>query len=113
MPDILAAADLSVLPSLSEGLPNAVLESMAAGVPVVATSVGGTPELVEDGVTGLLVPPRDAEALAVAIARLIGNPALARRFGEAGRRRVHDRFSMAAMVRATERLYLGLLGETA
>jgi glycosyltransferase involved in cell wall biosynthesis len=111
VPDVLAAVNVSVLPSLSEGLSNSILESMAAGVPVVATAVGGTPELVEDGVTGYLVPPRDAAALAAAITRLLDDPTLARRLGEAGRRRVVERFSLAAMVGATERLYLGLLEE--
>src|SRR5262249_41898524 len=93
----------------SEGLSNAVLESMAAGMPVVATAVGGTPELVEHGVTGLLVPPRDADALAAAILRLLDEPSLARRFGEAGRRRVVERFALTAMVGETERLSLELL----
>ncbi len=111
VPAILAEVTVSVLSSLSEGLSNTLLESMAARVPVVATAVGGNPELVEDGVTGLLVPPRDARALAAAIARLLDDPALARRLGEAGQRRVANRFSLDAMVGATEKLYLGLLEE--
>lgn len=106
---ILSQAAISVAPSLSEGLSNVVLESMAAGVPVVATRVGGTPELLDDGVTGLLVPPCDAPALAAAIGRLLGNEALARRLGGAARARVVDRFSLRHMVRQTEGLYRALL----
>jgi len=106
---LLSQAAISVAPSLSEGLSNVVLESMAAGVPVVATRVGGTPEIVDDGVTGLLVPPCDAPALAGAIGRLLGNEALARRLGEAARVRAADRFSMHHMVRQTEGLYGMLL----
>lgn len=106
---ILSQAAVSVAPSLSEGLSNVVLESMAAGVPVVATRVGGTPELLEDGVTGLLVPPCDAPALAAAIGRLLEDEPLARRLGEAARARAVDRFSMQHMVRQTEELYRSLL----
>jgi glycosyltransferase involved in cell wall biosynthesis len=110
VPELLAESAVSVLPSLSEGLSNTVLESMAAGVPVVATAVGGTPEAIEDGVSGLLVPARDPKALAAAIAALLANPERARALGEAGRRRVAERFSLDVMVRRTERLYEGLLG---
>jgi L-malate glycosyltransferase len=109
VPDILAEVAVSVLPSLSEGLSNVLLESMAAGVPVVATTVGGNPEAVEDGVTGLLVPPRDPGALAQAICRFLDSPELASRFGQAGRERVLDRFSLERMVQETESLYLDLL----
>ena len=107
--EILPEIDITVLPSLSEGLSNALLESMAAGVPTIATRVGGTPEAVEDGVTGLLVPPRDPGSLAQAMALLLENPELARRFGEAGRRRVIALFSIEKMVHQTESLYLKLL----
>lgn len=96
VPDVLAALDVVVLPSLTEGLPLVVLEAMAARRPVVATSVGGTPELVVDGETGLLVPPRDAGALADALRRLTGDRALRERMGEAGYRRVRERFSADA-----------------
>jgi glycosyltransferase involved in cell wall biosynthesis len=98
-----------VLPSLSEGLSNTLLESMAAGVPVVATDVGGNPEAVENGVTGLLVPPRDPDALARAVCLLLGNREMAAEMGNAGRERVAKRFSMDQMVRETETLYLKLL----
>jgi L-malate glycosyltransferase len=109
VPDLLACADVSVMPSLNEALPNVVLESMAAGAPVVATRVGGTPEAVQDGVTGLLVPPGDCWALARAIDQLLSDRELAARLGESGRQLVRRRFSMDGMVRATERLYHTLL----
>ncbi|MGH8246465.1 MAG: glycosyltransferase [Gammaproteobacteria bacterium] len=110
VPEVLSEVTVSVLPSLSEGLSNALLESMAAGVPVVATRVGGNPEAMGEGATGMLVPPRDALSLADAICRLLENPEMAAGFGRAGRRRVEERFSLDQMVRATERLYLRLLG---
>jgi L-malate glycosyltransferase len=109
VPELLAEVAVSVLPSLSEGLSNTILESMAAGVPVVATDVGGNAEAVQDGVTGRLVPPRDAGALASAIAGLLEDGALADRFGRAGRQRVVERFSDEKMVRDTEKFYLSLL----
>lgn len=112
VPEILAETAVSVLPSFSEGLSNTLLESMAAGVPVVATAVGGTPEAVEDGCSGLLVPPHDDATLAAAIACVLENDVLAARLGENGRRRVTDRYSFTHTVRATEQLYLDSLGVT-
>lgn len=106
---ILRRAEVFILPSLWEGMPNALLEAMAAGIPVVATEVGGVPELVLQGATGILVPPGDADALARAITDLCGDPAKARSMGEAGRKRVEEHFSLAAMLDATERLYRELL----
>jgi glycosyltransferase involved in cell wall biosynthesis len=111
VPDLLSEVTVSVLPSLSEGLSNTILESMAAAVPVVATRIGGTPEAVEDGVSGLLVPPRDSAALARAIRRILEDRELAARLGQAARRRVVDRFSMERMVGETERLYVSLLAQ--
>ena len=108
-PEILSELAVSVLPSLSEGLSNTLLESMAAGVPVVATKVGGNPEAVEDDLVGLLVPPRDPVALARAICRILGDAKLAARYGQAGHQRVVERFSIDQLVRNTERLYLSLL----
>lgn len=112
VPELLSQVSVSVLPSLSEGLSNAVLESMAAAVPVVATRIGGTPEMIEDGVTGLLVPPRDSAALASAIRRVLEDHELAARLGQAARRQVAEDFSLEHMVRETERLYSILLAQT-
>jgi len=111
VPELLQEVAVSVLPSLSEGLSNFLLESMAAGVPVVTTRVGGSAEAVEDGETGILVPARDATALARAIDVLLSGPDLARRMGQAGKRRMAERFSLDVMTRATERLYWSLLHE--
>jgi glycosyltransferase involved in cell wall biosynthesis len=105
VPALLAATDALVLPSWIEGLPLVVLEAMAAGVPVVATSVGGTPEAVVDGETGLLVPPRDVGALAGALDALLEDPGRARRFGEAGRRRARERFDAGEAARRVVGLY--------
>jgi glycosyltransferase involved in cell wall biosynthesis len=82
---------------------------MAAGAPTVATRVGGTPEAIADGVTGLLVEAGDSAALADAISRLLQDSALARRLGAAARKAIEDRYSVEKMVRATEALYLDLL----
>jgi glycosyltransferase involved in cell wall biosynthesis len=109
VPALLSEISVSVLPTLSEGLSNSLLEAMAASVPVVATSVGGNPEVVQEGVTGLLVPPRDAEALARAIGRFLEQPVLGRKFGLAGRERVCTHFALARMTSATERHYEGLM----
>jgi glycosyltransferase involved in cell wall biosynthesis len=109
VPELLAETAVSVLPTLSEGLSNTLIESMAAGVPIVATEVGGNPEIVAHGKTGLLVPPRDAQALARDIALLLTNPETARRFGAAGKERAARYFSIGRMVRETENLYFNLL----
>jgi L-malate glycosyltransferase len=105
----IANADVLVQPSLSEGMPNVVLEAMALGVPVVASSVGGTTELIANGETGLLVPAADAGALAEAISRLLEDRTTARRLAEAGQRRARERNSLRAMVAATEAVYRGLI----
>jgi glycosyltransferase involved in cell wall biosynthesis len=107
IPPLLARAGVFVLPSLSEGVSLTLLEAMACGLPVVATAVGGSPEAVEDGVTGLLVPPADPAALAAAILRVWRDPELARRLGAAGRRRAERHFDVVRMVRAYEGLYRG------
>lgn len=105
--------DIFVLASRWEGMSNGLLEAMAAGRPIVATTVGGNPELITDGETGLLVPPENPEALAAAILRLIRDPALARRLGEAARRRVEREFTLDVMVRRLESLYDDLLARRA
>jgi glycosyltransferase involved in cell wall biosynthesis len=105
VPALLETLDVVALPSWTEGLPVVLLEAMAHGRPVVATPVGGTPELVADGETGLLVPPRDPEALAEALRRVLDDPDLARRLGEAGRRRVAERFSADDQARRILAIY--------
>jgi sugar transferase (PEP-CTERM/EpsH1 system associated) len=107
----LAALDVFVLSSDWEGMPNTVLEAMAGGLPVVATAVGGTPEVVVDGVTGMLVPPRDPDALARAITHLLRAPALRHQIGRAGRERVGKHFTLEQMVSRTEALYEELIAE--
>jgi glycosyltransferase involved in cell wall biosynthesis len=106
---LLAELAVSAQPSLSEGMSNTLLESMAAGVPVVATSVGGAVEVVQDEVNGLLVPPGDPNALANAICRFLDARDFAVRLGQAGRHSVTDRFSMNRMVENTRSLYESLL----
>lgn len=109
VPGILAELDLSVLPSLTEGLPNAVLEAMAACTPVIATRVGGVPEIIEYGTTGLLVPSRDAAALADAINRSLDQPDIAQERAQRAREQVIAQYSRERMARRTEDHYLELL----
>lgn len=105
VPRLLQAADVLVLSSHDEGLPYVVLEAMAVGLPVVATRVGGLEEAVEDGRTGLLVPPGSAVALASALRWILGAADRARACGEAGRRRVVEAFQESDMVREVERVF--------
>jgi glycosyltransferase involved in cell wall biosynthesis len=111
VPRLLAASDLFVLSSDYEGVPLSVLEAMAAGKPVVATTVGGVPELVEDGVTGFLVPPRDPKVLAQGILRLAKDADLRQRMGKAAQERALERFDISRTAREYEALYLKLLKE--
>ena len=105
---LMKAMDVAVLSTHGEGLPLVLLEAMSHGRPVVATGLDGILEVIEDGQTGLLVPHRDAAALAQAIGRLVSDPALARRLGEAGRRTVETKFSQQAFEKGVERLYAGV-----
>jgi glycosyltransferase involved in cell wall biosynthesis len=106
----LAAMDVVTVPSLTEGLPLAVLEAAAAGRPLAASAVGGTPEIITPEVHGLLVPPADAAALAAATIRLIRDPALAAKLGRAARERCRE-FSIERNVAALETVYDELLNE--
>ena len=103
--ELLNAFDVFVLPSLWEGLPNVVLEAMACGKPVIATSVDGTTEAVIDGETGILVPPRDPESLARAIINLLSSRELLKEYGEKGYQRAKDHFSLENQVKGFEDLY--------
>jgi glycosyltransferase involved in cell wall biosynthesis len=105
-----AGAHIAVLPSRREGLPKSLLEAAACGRPIVATDVPGCREITRAGVNGLLVPPDDPAALADAIGQLVRDPALRRRFGEAGRRLVMEEFSSDRIGRQTVALYDHLLG---
>lgn len=104
--DLMRAADILALPSDFEGLPYAILEGSAVGLPVVSTDVGGVSYAVQDGETGLLVPPGDVTALAEALASLVRDPARRRSFGEAGAERTRRLFTADRMVRDTEAAYL-------
>jgi glycosyltransferase involved in cell wall biosynthesis len=107
-PDVLSlhkAFDIFVMSSVTEGLGTSLLDAMAAGKPIVATSTGGIPEVVEDGVTGILVPPRDDAAMAEAIVSLLKDPELRWRMGNAGLSRARERFSAERMVSETLRVY--------
>jgi glycosyltransferase involved in cell wall biosynthesis len=110
MDEIYEELDVYVHPSLSEGFSLAILEAMARGLAVVAAAVGGNAEAVSHGVSGLLVAPGDAGALAAAVAHLLNNRDLCRRMGQVGRERVAAQFSLGAMVRGYEALYLELAG---
>ncbi len=108
---LLGTADLFVLSSVTEGISLTLLEAMAAGLPIVATDVGGNREVVVPDQTGLLVPARSPEALAEAMLRVLRDPDRARRMGAAGRQRVEDEFSLGRMVTEYGQLYLSLLSK--
>lgn len=109
VPDVLRGLDCFVLPSLAEGISNTILEAMASGLPVIATRVGGNPELVIEEESGALVPASDPEAMARAIIAYAQDPEQARAAGQAGRMEIERRFSMQAMVGAYQGLYDRLL----
>ena len=109
MPDVLRTATALVLPSMQENVPMVVAEAMAAGVPVVASRVGGIPEMVEDGVTGLLVPPGDVAALQRALSRVLGDRTAASAMGAAARKRAAERYAAPEVARATAAVYREVL----
>ena len=103
--EILRALDIFVLPSLGEGISNTILEAMASGLPVIATRIGGNPELVVENTTGVLVPTANPEAMAQAMVNYVRQPILMRQHGEAGRIRIEREYSMEAMVRQYMAVY--------
>jgi glycosyltransferase involved in cell wall biosynthesis len=109
---LLPDADLFVLPSQREGFPVAILEAMAAGLPVISTRVGGIPEVVESGVNGVLVPPRDPASLASAIEVLLGNPDRLKETARRARKTIEERFSIEAVTAQYERLYNDVLEQS-
>lgn len=109
VPSLMEATDIVVHPSHEEGFSNTILEAMAAGKAIVATDVGGIPEAVLDGETGILVPPGNPKRLAEGMLSLLRDPAKGQALGEAGRKRVQEHFSVQAMVRETEEMYTEIL----
>lgn len=112
IPELLGAMRIFISSSLAEGMPNAILEAMAAGLPVVATRVGGVPEIVTDGATGTLVEPRNPEGIAVAVERYLRYPEEARAHGAAGRARVLAEFSLESMLAGYRRVFDDLIGSS-
>lgn len=111
IPEILSGINIFVMPSIAEGLPNALLEAMAMGKPIVATEVGGIPEVIKNRFNGILVPPRDTRALATAMKELIGNAQVAAKMGQAARDLVQDNFTIKAIAQKWQSLYLSILKE--
>ena len=109
VPNLLRETSISVLPSLSEGLSNVLIESMAAGIPAVSTTVGGNFEVIRDGVTGFLVPPKSSSELSRAILLLLNDPEMAENMGKVGVLHIRQRFSIDRALHETEQLYTSLL----
>ena len=110
LPELLSAADSVLMPSLAEGFPRTAIEAMAAGRPVIATRVGGTPEAIVDGETGILVPPMDVNAMVSALSRLVGDPNLQAQLGTNGRKRAEQNYSVDNYVTRLDGLYRQMLG---
>lgn len=110
IPQLLAIADIFVLPTLTEALPTVLAEAMAAGKPIIASHVGGVPEMVDDGRNGLLIPPAAPRELTGACLKLLENPERAQEMGRAGRQIVAERFDIRRQVRRLEELYLDVCG---
>ena len=113
VPDLMAAFDVLVVPSINEGMGRVILEAGAAGVPVVATRVGGIPDIVDDGETGLLVAPRAPDELACAVLALVHSPERRCLMGGAARAKVVPHYSLQHMVQRIEAIYEELLNESA
>ena len=111
IPEFLSMLDIFLLPSFWEGLPTALLEAMAMKKPVIATAVGGVPEIVDDGRTGVLIPPNDAGSLADTIIFLLQNPEIAKKLGQAAYEHIHQHYSLEMMIAKTETLYVRLIEE--
>jgi glycosyltransferase involved in cell wall biosynthesis len=105
VPELLACCDLSVLPSEAEALPNSLLEAIAAGLPVVGTCVGGIPEVIMDGVNGLLVPPKNPQALSEAILRILQDPHFAKKLSQGGQAMIGTHFGFDRLLAELEQLY--------
>jgi sugar transferase (PEP-CTERM/EpsH1 system associated) len=110
VPELMQQMDLFVLPSLNEGISNTLLEAMATGLPLLASRVGGNPELIHDGEHGRLLPAADPQALAQALQALVDQPALRQAWGAASRRRAEQHFSLEAMVAGYQQVYDQVLG---
>ena len=106
---LMKSFDVFCLPSISEGLSSAILVAMASRLPIVATRAGGIPELVIDGETGILVPPDDAEQLAVGLCKVLESPQLREKMGCAGRHRIEETFTLDRKLNETEKLYFSML----
>jgi len=107
--DVLALADIMVHPSHMEGVPLAVLSGMAAGLPIVATRVGGLPEVIRDGATGILIPPREPSRIADAVLSLIEDPALCLKLGRAAQQFIHEEYSLDAAASRVGNLYAEMI----
>ena len=110
IPDLLAASDTVLMPSITEGFPRTAIEAMAAGKPVIATKVGGTPEAVIDGETGLIVPARNLNTMSAAIVQLVDDTELQIKMGLAGRKRAEENYSVEKYVLRLDEIYRGYSG---